>query len=364
MRRLLRTYAIKSMLAALAASGLDRRLDGAARRSGSILTLHRVRPAKRGAFRPNAHLEITPGYLDLVLRRLAERRIPVVTLAEALERFRLGPAGGRYAVLTFDDGYRDNFVHALPVLERHDAPATIFVASGMVDGSADCWWMALEAAIAGSDELDASAVGLDRLDTRGAGRKQAAFDAVAERLWSLGEHARRLAIRRLAAAHGVRIPGLLAREMMNWSEVRRLAAHPLVTLGGHTHDHAALAQMTEADARAEILRGLDRIEAETGCRPTVFAYPYGFEAAAGPREAAIARDLGLALAVTTVPGLLEPEADPHALPRISLNGHFQSRSALDALLSGVPVKALEAGRRLMRPRRPRPVPSLPREARS
>jgi peptidoglycan/xylan/chitin deacetylase (PgdA/CDA1 family) len=79
-----------------------------------------------------------------------------------------------------------------------------------------------------------------------------------------------------------------------------------------------------------------------------FAYPVGDPGSAGPREFRLALDAGFATAVTTRPGhLFAAHADhPTALPRVSVNGYFQSRAALRALLSGVPFLAWNRGRRL------------------
>ena len=70
----------------------------------------------------------------------------------------------------------------------------------------------------------------------------------------------------------------------------------------------------------------------------------GDATSAGPREFALAQTLGFATAVTTRPGVLFPEHREHltALPRVSLNGHFQAMRFIDVFLSGAPF-ALSSG---------------------
>ena len=79
-----------------------------------------------------------------------------------------------------------------------------------------------------------------------------------------------------------------------------------------------------------------------------FAYPVGDPTSAGPRDFALAEQAGFETAVTTRPGHVFPvHADYlHALPRVSMNGLFQSEAALRSLLSGVPFLAWGRGRRL------------------
>jgi peptidoglycan/xylan/chitin deacetylase (PgdA/CDA1 family) len=78
------------------------------------------------------------------------------------------------------------------------------------------------------------------------------------------------------------------------------------------------------------------LEAALGVRPQHLAYPVGDPTSAGPREFRIAAELGFRTAVTTRPGVIFGEHRDHltALPRISVNGDFQSRRYLKVLLSG------------------------------
>jgi peptidoglycan/xylan/chitin deacetylase (PgdA/CDA1 family) len=123
---------------------------------------------------------------------------------------------------------------------------------------------------------------------------------------------------------------------MHWHELSELAADPLVTIGAHTVNHPRLRTAREAVARHEMAESASRIEAVLGIRPAHFAYPFGDPTSAGPREFALARELGFKTAVTTRPGVLFPEHREHltALPRISLNGEFQRLRYLRVLTSG------------------------------
>jgi peptidoglycan/xylan/chitin deacetylase (PgdA/CDA1 family) len=332
---MLRMMAMRSGLALVGTLGLDRFLARQADWRCAVLMMHRVRPARSDRFQPNRHLEITPRFLDLVLYRLRERRIPVVDLDEAARRLAAG-VEDRCVVLTLDDGYRDNAAFAAPVMRRHGVPYTVFVATGMIDGTANAWWMALEEMIAASGRLDARPAGSGILDVRSATRKYAAFDTVAGALWRMNERRRDAAIRTMAEAHGIEIRGMLEREMMNWDEIRLLAADPLCDLGGHTVDHVALASLETEAAHAQIAAGIERLAEKTGRRPTTFAYPYGDAVAVSPRDRAITEQSGFAAAVTTAPGLVRAGVDPWAMPRVSLNGFMQTRREFDVLMSGVP----------------------------
>ena len=146
----------------------------------------------------------------------------------------------------------------------------------------------------------------------------------------------RAIVRDLAARYQVDIAAFCKDLCMNWQEITALAADPLVTIGAHTVNHPMLAKLLHNAVRAEMDLSRSVIEAALGARPAHLSYPYGDPGSAGPREFAIAAELGFKTAVTTRPGVLVPLPRQAfaALPRISLNGEYQQLRYVRVLLSG------------------------------
>jgi peptidoglycan/xylan/chitin deacetylase (PgdA/CDA1 family) len=142
-----------------------------------------------------------------------------------------------------------------------------------------------------------------------------------------------VAIRALADKYRLDLAALAAELVMGWDEVRAIAADPLCTIGAHTMTHPALARLSPDAALAEMRDSADRIAKEIGTRPTSLAFPYGYPAAAGAREARLAGEAGLAASLTTQPGYVPATGVRHGLPRVSINGLFQRLRYLDVLLS-------------------------------
>lgn len=304
---------------------------------GAILMFHHVREPKRQEFRPNSHLEIAPAFLAAVIRRVRELGFDIVDLDEAL--LRLAAGGHPFVVLTFDDGYRNNFVDAYPVLRREAAPFTLYVATGLVDGTAAPWWDVLGEIVGRSAKTRVEAGGrVIEGPTESAEQKYRMLDALIAAMILLPEDEQRRTVDAAAMAHGVEVAPMLSEAMMNWEEIAELARDPLATIGAHGVGHYALARLDAERARREITESVARIEAATGRSPRHFAYPYGSRDTASAREFAMAQALGFRTAVTTRRGVLtERDAKaPMALPRISVNGDYQSLRYLDLLLSGVP----------------------------
>lgn len=340
-------------------SGIGHLLSPLTGGRGVIFTLHSVRPADAPRpFSPNAHLTVTPEFLDHTIRQIRAAGMEIVPLETAVARMQEPDSkGARFAALTFDDGYRDNLLHAWPVLKRHSAPFTIFVTSGFVDRSSEIWWEALERIVdvAQSVEVPVGA-SMRRFDAGTARDKETVFCHLLH--WftrDLGEDSQRLELRRLASIHGVDLPGLAEDLILSWDELREMLRDPLFSVGAHTHDHYALARLTRERMRLDVAKGLERLDEELGVRPRVFAYPYGYEAAVNVQSMEVIRELGFTAAVTTRPGVLSAGLEAMALPRVSLNGHFQSAAIVSQYLTGAPFPVYNAARRLRDTINPHPA---------
>jgi peptidoglycan/xylan/chitin deacetylase (PgdA/CDA1 family) len=335
-------------LDAIGKTGLGSLLAPLTRGMGIILTLHHVRPWIEHGVAPNRILEITPEFLDAALVCLKSLGYELVTLTEAIARLRTGRGRTPFAALTFDDGYRDASEHALPVLERHGAPMTLFVTPGFADRTARLWWIELEEAIR---RLDRIVVEEKEFHFAAYARSEAEKEEVfGDLYWRLREGPEQ----RLLSA----IAGLMAEARLDptriveglcldWNGLAQLARHPLVAIGAHTMTHPMLAKWDEQRVREEMAGSREAIRRRLGVTPAHFAYPVGDRGSAGIREFSLAAELGFASAVTTRPGVLFPGHAAHltALPRISMNGLFQDARRFETLVSGVPTLIWNKGRR-------------------
>jgi peptidoglycan/xylan/chitin deacetylase (PgdA/CDA1 family) len=295
-------------------------------------------------------LEITPEFLEEVLVAIRNAGIDIVALDDVPDRISRSDQSRRFVVLTFDDGYRDNLEFAWPILKRHDTPWTLFLPSAFADGRGELWWVVIEEAIARNRSIAVTLGGEARVfDCADTQAKRAAFGTVYAYLRSQETWEASMApVRELAATCGIDMARQCREMCMGWEEIAELAADPLVTIGGHTMTHPILSKLPEDRVRAEMTGGVRRIKEKLGVRPAHFSYPVGTPDAAGPREFAIAADVGFASAVTTRLGVLYPDHAGHmtALPRISVNGEFQRRRYLDVLLSGAPSALMNGFRRV------------------
>lgn len=329
---------------AIATSGADRWLAPLSSGIGAILMFHHVRPTRNNDFQPNRLLEITPEHLDTTVRLVRELGWDIVALDEVPER--LAQGRGRFVVLTFDDGYRDNRDHALPVLRKHGAPWTMFVTTDYASGRGSLWWIELEEAIRASARVSA---GGRNYPTATLAEKNAAFAAIYAELRGGPEPRLREVTAELCRKAGVDTAALVRSLCLSWEELGALAgSEPKLTIGAHTLSHPMLAKWDGDTAGREIVEAKAEIETRLGRDVLHLAYPVGDPTSAGRREFELAQEAGYATAVTTRPGHLFTGHRDHltALPRVSINGLHQSEEAVRALLSGLPFLLWNRGRRI------------------
>lgn len=321
---------------------------------GSILMLHRTGSVKQSPFSPNNHLNVTPDFLENTIRRLKNSIYEFVDLDEAASRIRDDKPADRstrpFVCVTLDDGYRDNLANAVPIFRKYNVPYTIFIAPGLVDGRASLWWEDLEQLIDIRDRLDIDLPGgRVEIPMGSVAQKYEAFEFLLHHLTNeVDEIEQRRIMTQLCLLHKIDCEGHRAKSIMDWSDLKQLSDDPLCTLGAHTIHHYAVARLPKEQARLEIEESGRLIELETGKRPRHFAYPYGYPAAAGPREFAMTAEAGYSTAVTTRHGVCYSAHSEHltALPRISLNGNFQKFKYVKTLLSGASTRLANKGAKL------------------
>lgn len=317
-------------------------LAGGTRGRGAIFTLHHVRARFERPFHPNDILEVTPAFLDEALATLKARGYDFIRIEELPERL-ASTAKRPFACFTLDDGNRNNKTDAAPVFTRHEAPFTIFVTRGFIDGTHSLWWETLEALLNKAPAIDFDfGLGTEPVPTATPAQKLAAFRRITDFV-STTDEAR--AVEQLdaeARRHGID-PLAITRDLtMRADELRALAENPLVSYGAHTVTHRGLARLPEGDARWEIADSIAAVAAMTGKAANAFAYTYGDARSVSPRERQILRELGMTIGVTTRPGVISSDllADMTALPRISFNGLYQQGRYVRALASGIPFRVM------------------------
>ncbi len=235
--------------------------------------------------------------------------------------------------MTFDDGYFDNLSEALPVLERHGIPATVFIASGQLGRSDGFWWddltrlLVAEAlpkslTIRGSDgtsTIDLSAhehlaeLRGWRLSDGVSTPRQRMVQRAYELLRPVPAANREVLMRELLSRAGLPRAGSRAARLMNPNELLDFAQSGLIDVGAHTVTHPDLTTQSIDEQRRELSESRHTLEQILSRPVTMFAYPYGRFAEDTP---GLLREVGFTCACTGATAVVGPASDLLRLPRL------------------------------------------------
>lgn len=181
---------------------------------------------------------------------------------------------GRHVLVTFDDGYLDNYEIAYPILRRHGVPATFFLATGFIDRPSLPWWDEIAWLVRGSTRAHLDLRPWFQAPIVLGAQREAQIHALLKTYKSLCASEAGAMLASLRAASGLSPPATVARHWMDWDMVREMADNGM-TIGGHTVTHPILSRLPKERQWHEIEGCATRILEETGRRMEYFAYPVG-----------------------------------------------------------------------------------------
>jgi peptidoglycan/xylan/chitin deacetylase (PgdA/CDA1 family) len=276
----------------------------------SILIFHRVL-AKPDPLLPN---EPAAPEFDALMQHI-KSRFEVMPLSDAVRRLRGGSLPARALSITFDDGYADNLTVAAPILHRHGLPATLFVATGYLDGRCMFNDAVIEALRSTARrELDLESLGLGRLSLVSLDDRRVAIDRVLDAIKYLPRTQREQRVNDILRAADVQEPTGL---MLGRRSIPSLVDAGF-DVGAHTVNHPILARTPPDEAWREIVEGKRDLEALLGRPVKLFAYPNGRPGRDYAAEhVRMVREAGFDAAVSTAWGSAGPGSDMLQLPRFT-----------------------------------------------
>ncbi len=305
-------------------TGLWRLVDSLTPRRMLILAGHCVDDPATNAGLP-ADMKIEPARLERILGVLG-RRFRLETVTGGLEALRDGSSGPSLVALTMDDGYADNERVLLPLLERAEGKATVYLEArvlteGRVNWAHKWFWLLDRIGVAPAGRELAAELPAGELRTRfeaelARGGRDLAYRLKRVLKYEGGHEVRDGALDALFLRHGGDEAELAGRIHLNPEAARALAASGRVELGGHTRRHEVLATLDAEQQREEIAGARSDLEELFGPGSgRSFAYPYGRRWDFNGDSVAAVQAAGYGSAVTTHAGVVTAGSDPLRLPR-------------------------------------------------
>ena len=223
-------------------------------------------------------------------------------------------------VITFDDGYADNFIEALPIIEDIGVPVTFFIATGTIGTKREFWWDDIERLILKSVnpkpyfELE-NGIYSQRWPTRTDSERKIFFKEMHLLMKKIGFEQREKWLCQLREWANADENGRQSHRAMTQEELCALAKSPFVTIGAHTVTHTCLSSLTPDQQRKEITLSIKNIEEWTHKKVNVFSYPFGNRGDYTKGSIHICRDLGLIKVASTLQGRANRWTDLYQIPR-------------------------------------------------
>jgi len=219
-------------------------------------------------------------------------------------------------VITFDDGYKDNYTFAYPILKAYDVPAILFVASQMIDERLLAWWDIIAYLIKQSKkpviQYDDRKFMLDTQRKHAISyfqekMKQTAYEQTKYLLSDLSDHCE------------VEMPDakLQNQEILTWNEIREMGQNN-IAIGSHTHTHRVLTTIDASAQKEEMILSKLIIEDNIDHPVLSISYPVGEQRFITQETAQIAAASGYRLGFTTNSGINDWKSiQPYAVKRIA-----------------------------------------------
>lgn len=263
----------------------------------------------------------------------AHFELHVLTLRERFELVNLerlnyylanpGVASKPLALITFDDGYRDNYELAFPILRRHQASAVFFLPTGFIGTEKIPWWdriaWLLRHCRKPSLRLPGAAEALELSPAR-------LEDSIRRALRLAKTHPTLSIEEWLAqlqeACGGIQPPaGDAGRLFLNWEEARAMRQAGM-DIGSHSHSHEILARLSPQQQERELRQSKEILEAQLQEPVQALAYPVGGPTSYTPQTQALARAAGYKLAFNFIAGVNRlPLANPYEILRLPVDGN-------------------------------------------
>lgn len=287
---------------------------------------HRVSPC-RDDFFPSS---ISPEIFEQQIRYLRSN-FQIVSLEDLARSISSSTSLPKKAVaITFDDGYKDNFVYAYPILEKYCIPAIIFLITGHINSETLFWWDLISyiTKYARGDELSSKNIGTYSLISKSC--RLHAEKCIIKILKRLSLQKRWSIIQELLLDSGVSVVDNIGKDtVLSWSDVKEMSKGE-ITFGAHTVNHPILTQESMEVVRKEILQSKADIERRLSKTVNFFSYPNGYfndEIMNAVKEA------GFSCATATKPfRLIDGKDNVYCLNRIPVFSDFH---LFKAMLSGI-----------------------------
>ena len=274
-----------------------------------ILLYHRVIDVKYDPYR----ITVSPRNF-LIHMRYLKKNYNIISLNKLVSYLKQGRVPKRSIVLTFDDGYVDNYLYARPILEKLNIPATFFIATFNINTNKAFWWDRLARVFHPEQKLPLR-IPLFNCKLSNPSKRKETFWHIYQVLQSSSPQIIDKIVTYLEQWAKLGEAKDYSCRVMNERDIRELADNRLFQIGVHTHHHSNLSSQTALLQRQEIQHSKQILENITDNPMKYFSYPYGSKDNYTVQTVRILKKSGFEAACSNYAGLVDEDTDLYELPR-------------------------------------------------
>jgi len=260
----------------------------------------------------------------------------VVSLSDAVEDLKNDTVNGPTAVITFDDGYQNNYEIAFPILKKYQVPATIYLTTKYIDSEETIWTGTLQDAF-GKTTLNKMEWRGESLDLGSMESKRKSLATIKSMLkkehLSVIEQSTSEIVDYLSGGEGFRIEPSSPYRMLSSDMIQNMAKSNLIEFGAHTHRHPILSGLSSQEQREEIERSVEIVSEITHARCRTFAYPNGGEDDFTEATVSVLGEVNMSSALSTMMGVCKKETPIMEYPRYGVGDDTDFKRGLHNMYS-------------------------------
>ena len=254
---------------------------------GEIWCLHRV-VKERSVFPSNRELEITPEYLEHLLLDYRQRGYQFVNmdaLVADIKRKSIDIRKKKRVVVSFDDGFRDIYDNAFPILKKYNIPFTLYLTSDFPEGKADIWWIQLDRIVEntplppsrGDEGEGLTSRRDDGKELTSRGDEGERFENILKEIYQNPDNM----CKTMHKMTKTMVDMELCKELaLSWEQLREMVDSGLCTVGGHSKTHPGLTRIPKEEVLYELTESKKVIESHLPVKVKHFSSPHSMEDAA------------------------------------------------------------------------------------
>jgi peptidoglycan/xylan/chitin deacetylase (PgdA/CDA1 family) len=287
--------------------------------SASILLYHRVESIDKD--RDSELLCVSPKIFDAQIKFLKEN-YNVVSIND------LSKITKRSVAISFDDGYRDNLINALPVLEKYNVPAIFFITTNFLKNKTTPYWDWLSFY---SNHIEGEVTfHSEALNKRITVIPNDIFSyrSISHELKIAPPFKRELFHQELSSQSKLSFHVQEDSRFLSIEDLREFSQHPLITIGAHTQNHPQLSSIPKEEQKLEIAESIEALEKIIGKPIQYFAYPFGLKSDYNSHSIDILNQLKVKNSFSNFRGQFRNgSTPPHEIPRYLIRNWNTSQFA-------------------------------------